>query len=93
MVKSQLIKSIYKKFPQFPKQVIALGVDHVIDDIREALICGRTIEVRGFGAFKSIYCDSRSARNPKTGQKVIASPKYKIHFRSGNKLHNDINQS
>lgn len=42
----------------------------ILDQVAEALADGDRIELRGFGTFEAWEQDARSARNPRTGEKV-----------------------
>ncbi|MBW2146539.1 MAG: integration host factor subunit beta [Deltaproteobacteria bacterium] len=54
--------------------------------IREALIVGDRIEIRGFGSFRVNEYKSYEGRNPKTGKKVLVPPKQLPHFKVGKEL-------
>jgi integration host factor subunit beta len=54
---------------------------------------GGRVEVRGFGSFCLHYQARRNAHNPKTGEKVIAPPRYRVHFKPGKELRNRVNRA
>ena len=45
-------------------------VENFLDAIANSLKLGRNIEIRGFGRFKVKEKKARTARNPRTGEKV-----------------------
>lgn len=63
----------------------------IIDLIRNTLGNGGRIEIRGFGSFCLHYQARRNAHNPKTGEKVIAQPRYRPHFKPGKELRDRVN--
>ena len=50
------------------------------------------MEFRGFGVFFTKTRDKRLARNPRTGEKIIAKKKYIPHFKMSKTLYEFINQ-
>jgi integration host factor subunit beta len=93
MVKSKLITQITNKYKQLSEKDVELGVNQIISGMSEALSRGDRIEIRGFGSFDLHYRPSRTAHNPKTGEKVITLPKYSPHFKPGKELRERINAS
>ena len=66
-------------------------VDAFLDEIKESLIDGKTIELRGFGTFEPRLRKGRDiARNPKTGEKVSVEPHYIAAFRAGQSLKENL---
>ena len=62
-------------------------IDLFISALRESLESGRTIELRGFGTFEIRKRRGRkSARNPKTGEKVSVKEHSVVVFRAGRDL-------
>ncbi len=62
-------------------------VDLFISGLRESLESGSTIELRGFGTFEIRRRRGRkSARNPKTGEKVSVGAHSVVVFRAGRDL-------
>jgi len=83
MIKSELIRLIAAKMTHLPEKNVAEAIDRILLLMSDALIAGQHIEIRGFGSFVTYTAKPRSARNPKTGERVLASAKSKIHFRPG----------
>ncbi len=93
MVKSELIKNIADKIPALTDKDVELAVNQLLKTITESLVDGERIELRGFGSFSTRYRDARKAHNPKTGEKVIAAPKYVPYFKAGKEMRDRINES
>ena len=60
--------------------------------IRDALIRGDRIEIRGFGSFRIKDYKSYEGRNPKTGKKVLVSPKRLPYFKVGKELREKLTE-
>ena len=61
-------------------------VNLVFASMRDAMIKGDRIEIRGFGSFTIKEYKSYEGRNPKTGTKVLVKPKKLPHFKVGKEL-------
>ena len=70
-----------------------LCVDIFVDKMREALLNGDRIEIRGFGSFKMKDYGGYKGRNPKTGEKVDVKPKRMPFFRAGKELKEFVNDN
>ena len=69
MTKADLVKIISENTGIIRKDV-AVVVDSLLKSIKDCLIDGNHIEIRGFGTFKLKTRKPRMGRNPKTDQKV-----------------------
>jgi integration host factor subunit beta len=68
-------------------------VDLIFDGFRDALRKGDRIEIRGFGNFVIRNYETRTGRNPKTGESVAIKPKGRPYFKVGKELKEKINGS
>lgn len=50
-------------------------VGAVFDGMRDALVDGGRVEIRGFGSFKVRQYDGYTGRNPRTGEEIEVQPK------------------
>ena len=63
------------------------AVDALFTAMREELIKGNRIEVRGFGVLEVKATKAKpAARNPRTGETVYVPPRRKTHFKPGKEL-------
>ena len=63
------------------------AVDALFSAMREELIKGNRIEVRGFGVLEVRATKAKpAARNPRTGEVVYVPPRRKTHFKPGKEL-------
>ena len=90
MNKSELIKTL-ADMKGLHVDESAQIVGAFVDAIKEALIRGDRVEIRGFGSFKIKDYKGYQGRNPKTGDIVQVSPKRLPFFRPGKELKEFIN--
>jgi integration host factor subunit beta len=92
MIKADLINKISKEL-DVPKQEAETGVNLFFETIKEALLAGEEIEVRGFGSFRFRSRPSRAGRNPRTGDPVSVPPKKVLYFKPSKLLKELINKA
>ena len=69
-------------------------VDTVFIAMRESLIGGRRIEIRGFGVFQVKETRAKpAARNPRTGEVIYVPARRKTHFRPGKVLRDELHKT
>ena len=91
MNKSELIKALAEE-SSLPLEDASMVVNTFVDAMKDALIEGDRIEIRGFGSFKVKEYSGYAGRNPKTGESVSVIPKRLPFFRAGKELKEFINQ-
>jgi len=91
MTKSELIKRLNATHPHLYLQDCERIVQTVFDEITNTLASGERVELRGFGAFFVKSRPARTGRNPRTGESVTVPEKKAPFFRTGKKLHEDLN--
>ena len=91
MIKADLINKISQEM-SIPKQEAENGVNFFFNTIKEALLRGDEIEIRGFGSFRFRRRTSRSGRNPRTGEPVKVPPKKVLYFKPSKLLKELINK-
>ena len=90
MNKSDLIEKLAEKSQlQVPQSEDIVNL--LIDQMRDALLNGRRIEIRGFGSFVVKHYDSRWARNPRTSEKIWIKAKRLPAFKVGKELRERLN--
>lgn len=85
MTKAELARSIAKKHNLTQKEAVSV-VDAVLETITDALGQGEKVELRGFGSFAVKNRPARTARNPKTGERVSVPPKVTPAFKASKAL-------
>jgi len=76
------------------KNLAAKMVDSLFVAMRDSLIRGNRIEIRGFGVFQ--VKDTRpkpAARNPRTGEIIYVPARRKTHFKPGRLLKEALHQT
>lgn len=91
MIKTDLVNKIAKEM-DIPKQEAENGVNIFFQTMKEALLRGEEIELRGFGSFRFRSRGPRSGRNPRTGDPVKVPRKKVLYFKPSKILKNMINK-
>ena len=91
MTKSQLIQKIAELNPHLYQRDVERIVATVFEEITSALSKGNRVELRGFGAFSVKIRDSRTGRNPRTGETVEVARKAVPFFKTGKQLRDRLN--
>ncbi len=90
MNKSELIQSLAEKSnitPELARSVI----ETMIGMIKQQLMDGGRIEIRGFGSFEMREYGAYKGRNPHTGESVDVKPKRTPFFKCGKDLMEMVN--
>ena len=91
MNKSELIKTLAEQ-SDISMDEATLVANTFFDCMKEALLQGDRVEIRGFGSFKIKEYGAYAGRNPRTGEKVEVQPKRLPFFRAGKELKEFLNE-
>lgn len=91
MNKNELIKTLAEQ-SDISMDEATLVVNTFFDCMKEALLQGDRVEIRGFGSFKIKEYGAYAGRNPRTGEKVEVQPKRLPFFRAGKELKEFLNE-
>ena len=91
IVKSKLLETLKKSYPNFLRKDLEKFVSIVLYEIKHALKRGERVELRGFGMFSTNVQKARISRNPKTGEKVNTKEKNSIHFKMSKEMFKKLN--
>lgn len=91
MNKSELIKNLSEQ-ADISIEEATLVVSTFVDNMKDALLDGDRVEIRGFGSFKIKEYASYAGRNPRTGEKVQVGSKRLPFFRAGKELKEYLNE-
>ena len=89
-------KDIVKKISErtgIQQTVVAKVVQMTLDSIIDVVAAEGNIELRNFGVFSVVQRAPRTARNPRTGEKVHVPPKRAVKFYPGKELENRVMNS
>lgn len=93
MVKSEVIKQLYKKYPTLNHSQIQNIVNIMFDTIKDSLINNKSVELRDFGRFSIKTIKAKyNARNPKTGEVIYVPKKKKVSFKMSKHLKQEVNK-
>ncbi len=90
MIKAELVAKIAQEL-NLPKKTAEDGVNIFFQTLKEALLSGEKVEIRGFGSFRFRQRGSRLGRNPRTGKLVKVPAKKVLYFKPSNLLKKLIN--
>lgn len=85
MNKSELIEKLAEKTGINVMQAEEI-VNLIYKKMKETMIAGGRIEIRGFGSFVVKEYQAYQGRNPKTGEKIPVPPKKLPFFKVGKEL-------
>ena len=93
MSKPKIIKDLKTKNPNIKSEDLEKIFDLFLEEIIEALLNKKSIEIRSFGTFfvKEIK-EKKQARNPKTSEIIYVPKKNKLRFRASKRLKELINK-
>ena len=91
MLKSQLLEKLHLKHKNLTSEDIETLFNIFIKKMSNSLRDGKNIEIRGFGTISRKINKEKFVRNPKTNQKIFKEKSFKLHFKIGKSLHNQIN--
>lgn len=91
MIRSELVQKIADENPHLYQRDVERLVATVFDEIIEAMAKGNRVELRGFGAFSVKHRESRTGRNPRTGDSVSVGEKFVPFFKTGKLLRDRLN--
>ncbi|MDA8213842.1 MAG: integration host factor subunit beta [Nitrospiraceae bacterium] len=93
MTRSVLIEKVTERVEGLTKRQVETIINAIFDGMKDALAHGEKIEIRGFGNFRLKQRNAKTARNPRTGEKVQVPPKRVLHFKVGKPFHNALNSA
>ena len=91
MLKSDILKKLEQKQKNLNEEDIEQVFNIFTKKIISALNDGKNVEIRGFGTLKKKINKAKLVRNPKTNEKLYKKENFKLHFKTGKVLHNELN--
>src|SRR6266571_3612028 len=86
MIKQDLIQRVVER-TGLPRTKAEAAVDAIFESMKQTLIAGDRIELRGFGVFTVKPRKTGIGRNPRTGAEVTIAPGKAVRFKPGKDLH------
>ena len=90
MTKADIIEFVAEKSGHTVKDV-KIVVEQFLEEVKNCLMDGKHLEIRGFGTFRVKNHRARKARNPKTGKAVTVPAKKKAVFKVSKELNKLLN--
>ncbi|MCC6920379.1 MAG: integration host factor subunit alpha [Alphaproteobacteria bacterium] len=90
LTRADLSEAVYQQLGLSRNESASL-VEHVLNEVVEALLRGEQVKLSSFGTFLVRAKGGRVGRNPKTGQEVPISPRKVLLFRPSHVLKDQIN--
>jgi len=87
MTKADIVELVAEKTGLTMKDV-KIVVELFLEEVKNCLVEGNHLEIRGFGTFKVKNHKARKARNPKTGQEVMVPARKKAAFKVSREWNN-----
>ena len=91
IVKSEIIKQLKKSYPNFLIRDLNKITEIILKEIKDSLVRGEGVELRGFGTFRTNIQKASIRRNPKTGTKVNVPKKKVIKWKMSKDLFKKLN--
>ena len=86
VTKNDIVEKVHES-TKIEKKILVQVFDSFINEFKNALKDGATVELRGFGTLEPRLRKGREkARNPKTGELLSVEPHYVAAFRAGQDL-------
>ncbi len=91
ITKKNLVEDVSEKtgLTQVDTKIV---IESFLDYISQALMDKKNIEIRGFGRFKIREKKGRTARNPRTNEKIEVKPGHKPVFEASKNLRDQVNE-
>jgi integration host factor subunit alpha len=89
LTKAELAETLYEKVGLNKREAKDM-VESFFEEIRDALVSGRSVKLSGFGNFQLRDKPQRPGRNPKTGEAIPISARRVVTFHASHKLKSQI---
>ena len=93
MVRSELLQMLCNLYPNLLHKDVKKILQIIFFEITEALCRGESIEIRGFGIFKTTVRKARMGRNPKNSELVQIPEKKAIKWKMSKTFFNRLNKN
>ena len=90
MTKADIVELVAEKSGNTVKDAKVV-VEQFLEEVKNCLVEGNHLEIRGFGTFKVKNHKARKARNPKTGDTVQVPATKKAAFKASRELNKMLN--
>ena len=92
MVESKLVQNLCNGYPTILRRDIEGIINIIISEIIDALKRDESVEIRGWGRFKTVVRKARLGRNPQNSKAVNISEKKVIRWKMSKILYKKLNK-
>ena len=89
LTRAQIVENIHTSLG-IPRSTIQKTIEFFYESVKDGLIRGRTVELRGLGTFYMQHRKERIGRNPKTGKRAEIPAHGVARFRPGLELKREV---
>ena len=93
MVKSELVRKLCDMHPNILRRDIKKIIEIITFEIVEALCRNESVEIRGWGRFKTVTRKARTGRNPKNSKIIQIPEKKAIRWKMSKILYKKLNKN
>ena len=93
MVRSELLQKLCNLYPNILRRDLENILKIIFEDIAEALRNNKSIEIRGFGTYKSVRRRARTGRNPKNSELIQIPEKMAIKWKMSKNFFKRLNKN
>ena len=93
MVRSELLQKLCNLYPNILRRDLENILKIIFEDIAEALRNNKSIEIRGFGTYKSVKRRARTGRNPKNSELIQIPEKMAIKWKMSKNFFKRLNKN
>ena len=90
--KSDILEQLSNNYPNFLKKDLTKFVNIILNEIENALKKNERVELRDIFTLETRIQKARTARNPKTNEKININQKKSIKFKMSKEWFNNINE-
>ena len=93
MVRSELLQKLCNQHPGLLRKDVEKILEIIFSEIKEALVNGENVEIRGFGTYKITKRKARIGRNPKNSERIDIPEKNAIKWKMSKIFFNRLNKN
>ena len=93
MIRSELLQKLCNLYPNILRRDLENILKIIFEDIAEALRNNKSIEIRGFGTYKSVKRRARTGRNPKNSELIQIPEKMAIKWKMSKNFFKRLNKN
>ena len=91
MIRYEMVQKLVDDNPHLRQRDVERIIGTFFEEIINTMSNGDRVELRGFGAFSIKKRNSRTGRNPRTGDSVAVEEKHVPFFKTGKPLRDRLN--